>query len=72
MKEIGLTGKQAILSVCYGIEIITGTRPIVMGMKKIGAEQNDDPLNPTQFGAIIHIEIQDMNPKLTDQGLQTT
>lgn len=72
-KDMGLEGNQAILSVCRGVENLTGVNPMdAMGIKRIEAEQNCDLLNVTQLGEQIGVKAQEMNLKLIGRGLQTT
>lgn len=72
-KDMGLTGNQAILSVCRGVETMTGVNPMdAMGIKRIEAEQNEDLLNVTDLGALIGVKAQAMNMRLIGRGLQTT
>lgn len=72
-KEAGLTGNQALLSVCRGVETMTGVNPMAaMGITHIAAEQNEDLLSVTDLGALLGVKAQEMNLKLIGRGLQTT
>lgn len=72
-KDMGLEGNQAILSVCRGVENMTGINPMdAMGVKRIEAEQNSDLLSVTELGDRIGVKAQEMNLKLIGRGLQTT
>ena len=72
-KDMGLEGNQAILSVCRGVENMTGVNPMdAMGIKRLEAEQNCDLLNVTQLGNRLGVKAQEMNLKLIGKGLQTS
>lgn len=70
--DLGLTGNQAILSTCRGVERMTGVNPMeLMGVKRIEAPENDDLLNPGELGKLIGLSAQEANKALTAHGLQT-
>ncbi len=70
--DLGLTGNQAILSTCRGVERMTGVNPMeLMGVKRIEAPENDDLLNPGELGKLIGLSSQEANKALTAHGLQT-
>lgn len=72
-KDMGLEGNQAILSVCRGVENMTGVNPMAaMGIQRLEAEQNCDLLSVTQLGDRLGVKAQEMNLKLIGKGLQTS
>lgn len=71
-KDMGLVGNQALLSVCRGVQTMTGVNPMAaMGLTHIEAEQNDDMLNVSDLGRRVGCSAQEMNLKLIGRGLQT-
>ena len=70
--DMGLEGNQALLSVCRGVNALTGVNPMgVMGVTHMDAPEQEALLNASSIGLRLHgLKAAEINKALTSFGFQ--